>query len=171
MELEDVYPVTFGILVNWIYKQTLEEQIGWVDDQATLLDLWLLADRLLIPQLQNQALTLLENVRGLQNPEGRAIPSHMFRPIYDNTSEDSPLRKYIAATWHNGVLDLDDPEDQRRYPLELLLDYENKFHAWGKLSTPDALGMEELRQFLSVRRVAPRIAFERCSKSESCYKF
>lgn len=167
MELEDVYPVTFGILGNWLYKQTLEEEIGWVDDLATLLDLWLLADRFLVPRLQNQALTLLENVRGLKRPHGRPILVHMFKMIYDNASEDTPLRKYIAATWHNRVIDPDDPNDVSHYPPGLVLDYENRNNPWGTLSKYNAMGKDEMSRFF----VDETVVGSKNRKKTGCSKF
>lgn len=146
LELEDTCPESFGIFVNWLYKQRIEWPLGWVFDvRATLLNLWLLADRLVVPKLQNQALTFLENARGLKHTkhQGRALPVHMFYPVYDNTLKDSPLRKYIAATWNNGVIDPDDED----IPSELQVDILNTILSRGTLAKPAALSMEELKEF------------------------
>jgi hypothetical protein len=102
MDLEDIDPAVFALFVNWLYAQkVLSDQ---EDDQPSLphlISLWMLADRFLVPKLQNQALIAYDRTRVAlnQRPASRTV-GH----IYKNTSPDSLLRKYIiqilaSANW------------------------------------------------------------------------
>lgn len=57
MNLNDVHPEIFGVFVNWLYTQKIENAVD--KSLLTLKDLavlWNLADRFLIPILQNNAM-------------------------------------------------------------------------------------------------------------------
>ena len=60
MDLEDTEPHVFGTFVNWLYSQDIENAEGEVPDDATLVNLWLLADKCLVPKLQNQVMRALD---------------------------------------------------------------------------------------------------------------
>lgn len=59
MRLEDVDPVVFGLLVHWVYHQKfqlprVEGKEGKLSaDYEKLAELWILAQRMLMPALQN----------------------------------------------------------------------------------------------------------------------
>lgn len=57
-----------------------------------LFQLWVLADKLSVPQLQNFVLSVIYRVSDIWN----WIPSHCAKYTYDKTSHDSPLRKYLV---------------------------------------------------------------------------
>jgi len=99
----------FGLVVYYIYREVIEViPFTEGDSKATpneraandkpswhsLVSLWLLADYLQIPALQNLTIqTLYEK----QTRLGK-IPVHTFRELYENTASGSMLRKYFAET-------------------------------------------------------------------------
>ncbi|KAH8745771.1 hypothetical protein BGZ57DRAFT_1011378 [Hyaloscypha finlandica] len=52
----------FGIIANWMYTQDIVASSGEPPDLCTLAQVWILADRFLMPKLQNQAMTDLINL-------------------------------------------------------------------------------------------------------------
>jgi len=74
--LEDTNPDKFRVFVQWLYNQTLtyiycEEDVkiysedhstGCEKETISRIELWVLAEKLLIPQLQNKAMTLLQSI-------------------------------------------------------------------------------------------------------------
>jgi len=90
LQLEDVEGEIFGVFVNWLYTQTIEDEEAKVPSAHHLIQLWVLADRLLVPTLQNQALLVLDK----QRREG-CRPSLSYNFVYENTKDNSPLRLYI----------------------------------------------------------------------------
>jgi hypothetical protein len=85
---------TNQFLFNWIYRQVLEIDVPQGSQikgrkQFNIIPLWILADCLLIPSLQNQVIPLLYKVK-----KEHGCPSSLYAYIYDNTSDSSPLRKF-----------------------------------------------------------------------------
>jgi len=111
VELDHTEPEAFRHLMDWIYKQDIQsvaerqiEAIGAsVQDVAgEYMDLWILADYLLIPELQNLVLEKLsEHKPAVLCPD---VISH----VYSNTGEGSMLRKF--------ALDLSSTVDQDGVP-------------------------------------------------------
>jgi len=60
LDLEDTEPHVFGTFVNWLYSQNIENAEGEIPDDSTLVNLWLLADKCLVPKLQNQVIRNLD---------------------------------------------------------------------------------------------------------------
>ncbi len=61
MTLEDATPVAFGQFVRWCYTRHLNEYDGSELSVETLIDLWLLADKAMVPKLQNEAIWAINN--------------------------------------------------------------------------------------------------------------
>ncbi|KAH7403726.1 hypothetical protein BKA64DRAFT_707201 [Cadophora sp. MPI-SDFR-AT-0126] len=60
MSFDDVHPPTFGVFTNWLYTQALKTRAGDnLDDIWNLTELWILAQRFLMPKLQNQIMLRL----------------------------------------------------------------------------------------------------------------
>lgn len=96
------------LLVSWIYTQTLELKSDEPDSGDSgdvpalrrpktlkqeficLVKLWILADKLLMPRLQNAAMYEIETLR----QGGNIFPLSMMKYIYENTANESPLRDY-----------------------------------------------------------------------------
>ncbi|KAH7417491.1 hypothetical protein BKA64DRAFT_636849 [Cadophora sp. MPI-SDFR-AT-0126] len=121
--LDDVEEEVGSLLVNWLYSQDLvvesiekEENVPY--EAVHLVQLWVVADKLLIPQLQNlviQKLIKREKILGI-------IPIDTLTDLYKTTSKDSPLRLLLLHQcaclldpWHFSKF----PED---FPKEMLLE-------------------------------------------------
>ncbi|RDL36028.1 uncharacterized protein BP5553_06640 [Venustampulla echinocandica] len=119
LELENVFPSLFAIFVNWIYTQKIVADDNYAPTLFSLIQLWILADRLLVPKLQNKILGQLEIRRADNVPfSGETLAS-----FYNHTVTGSPLRRYLAAWCSNGIeckIKLADG-----YPQELLIDIFN----------------------------------------------
>lgn len=62
MKLDDVDAKTFGIFTNWLYTQDLMDGSGeYLIDIADLSQLWILAQRFLMPRMQNQVMRVLHS--------------------------------------------------------------------------------------------------------------
>jgi hypothetical protein len=99
--LEDTSEEVFRMLVQWMYgKQldliSLEGKVVIVKEDLTqdmhLAELWVLADRLGMPWLQNRILDHIDHIRRQTN----SMPTATFHYVYDNTASGSPLRKYFV---------------------------------------------------------------------------
>lgn len=76
LDLEDTEPHVFGTFVNWLYSQDIENAEGEVPDDSTLVNLWLLADRLLVPKLQNHVIrALARNDKPTETPTADRSPA------------------------------------------------------------------------------------------------
>lgn len=120
-KLDDTTNDTFTLFVQWIYKQTLEnptEASEISKHWAALTRLWVLAEKILIPHLQNQVLTNFDEYRkSIHNISTSEIPF-----IYENTKVGSPLRTLIVnhCAWYiKSSMFLDYPT---YFPQEMLLD-------------------------------------------------
>lgn len=117
MKLEDTCPEAFGIFVNWLYTQDIENNKGELPSCENLMNLWLLADLVLVPRLQNETIDKLDEARRLR---GR-LPSMLLARVYEHTTKGCPLRTYIIRTWPRKKIML----DEDRYPRGLLVDLVN----------------------------------------------
>ena len=85
--------------------------------------LWVLADKLLIPCLQNYAIDAIEEYRKTTGN----IATYAIPYIYENTSKNSPLRRFFVetCTWYlRGTCYKEWPND---FPKEMLLDLSAMF--------------------------------------------
>ncbi|KAH7333112.1 hypothetical protein BKA65DRAFT_40143 [Rhexocercosporidium sp. MPI-PUGE-AT-0058] len=121
VQLYEVMPETFGIFVNWLYTQEIMSEDGEAPDIRSLVHLWLLADRILVPSLQNQAIDLIEQTR--QQKGNDRLPSELFPIIYENTNADSALRLYVVRVCSAPYLA--QIKNAKNYPPQLLLDIVN----------------------------------------------
>lgn len=119
LDLEDVSPKVFEIFVNWLYTQTVFLPGSKLPQIQDLMNLWIFADRLLIPRLQNHTLEAIDRVR----LKSKTFPSSVFHHVYEYTDKGSPLRRYIVDVMSRGKANpLQYPE---RFPVELLVDIIN----------------------------------------------
>lgn len=86
-----LFPEVFGIVQGSLYKQTLTRATGEKPHTDELYQLWILADQLLMPRLQDQAMAEL-----VRNHEKRCTPLDGVTWIYKNTAQDSPLRRFLS---------------------------------------------------------------------------
>lgn len=79
------YPLAFGLLQEWMYSHKVTGR------SPLLVALWVLTDRLLMPQLQNATMAAIGQLNGSQ----AAMWDGLLPWTYENTSVDSELRAYI----------------------------------------------------------------------------
>jgi hypothetical protein len=101
--LEDTTEHAFRLLMQWMYSQKLvisaqrnpvSEDLGiWGKESHDLAMLWVLADKLGMPSLQNVALKAIDEISN----KYQLIATHTFFYIENNTAADSPLRRYTVA--------------------------------------------------------------------------
>jgi hypothetical protein len=101
---------TVLLLLEWLYHQTTTirtfsgdfisehetkdaKTVAYFHDQSALFQLWVVADKLSIPALQNSALSQLDKV--IKKSGLDIIFSVLF--VYANTSKRSELRRYLLA--------------------------------------------------------------------------
>ncbi|KAN0104363.1 hypothetical protein V8E51_010108 [Hyaloscypha variabilis] len=106
----------FGIFVNWLYTQGIENSKKGLPCCEALIDLWLLADLVLVPRLQNDAMEKLEEARLLR----KGLPTSVLTRAYNHTAKGSLLRRYIVRTWKNSKISGSD-----NYPCQFLVDLVN----------------------------------------------
>ncbi|KAH9212761.1 hypothetical protein DL95DRAFT_391069 [Leptodontidium sp. 2 PMI_412] len=121
VDLYEVKPEIFGIFVNWLYTQEIMSEDGEAPSVRSLVYLWLLADRILVSSLQNQAIDLIERTR--QQKGNDRLPSEIFPIIYDNTNANSGLRLYVVRVCSAPYLA--QIKNSKNYPPQFLLDIVN----------------------------------------------
>ncbi|KAH7360630.1 hypothetical protein BKA65DRAFT_189714 [Rhexocercosporidium sp. MPI-PUGE-AT-0058] len=118
MTIEDFdRPDAFGAIQSWMYTQNTD---GWKDEMGEEHDrklyfVWILADRLIMPKLQNQVMNLLMDIR---------IFSLLWLGfIYKNTSPESKLRSFVSDRFATSI-NLRDKKTwlKAEVPVEFLLD-------------------------------------------------
>jgi hypothetical protein len=90
--LTDVDPEVFGLFVQWLYTKSLLNKYGQPAYQHRLIGLWVLAKRLFMAQLQNDAINMLDERRILEN----CIQVKSLRFVYENTEIGDALRRYLV---------------------------------------------------------------------------
>jgi hypothetical protein len=92
--------------------------VGGSWELSRLVDLWLLAEQLETPKLQNQIMYYI-----LQKPlTSYRISSKCIKTIYENTERGSPLRRVVADEVRNGRLKLGtDREDYHQINMDYLV--------------------------------------------------
>lgn len=98
----------FGILVDWIYTQKIEDGEGNIPDNENLIDLWKLAENLGSPKLQNSCMEAINELAAFPVAEDEV--SDLFQHLYQNTAAGSGLRRYfvdIASTRMQRIRNLD----------------------------------------------------------------
>jgi hypothetical protein len=99
MRLEDVEVEPFGMLVHWLYTQSLSDCVKETDNQTQLLQLgklWTLAGRCLIPRLQNTVMDHLPNMLRNLNPGKHSQVQELINHVYKTSKESTPLKKLVV---------------------------------------------------------------------------
>ncbi|CZR58478.1 uncharacterized protein PAC_08370 [Phialocephala subalpina] len=124
MNLEDTNPLAFGIFVTWLYTQqicrdsedVMKNDITWY---SILIDLWILADTVLVPRLQNKILEEID----IHRTATKRIPRLLYHQIYNGTSAESPLRLYLIDYCVNSPRETAEVDS---HPPQLLVDIINE---------------------------------------------
>jgi hypothetical protein len=143
-KLEDTTPCAFRFLLQWIYSEKLtiifeqdeetqramqateppyydrglivDGSFASVELQA-LAEAWILADKLIIPKLQNAVMNKLYFIA-----MKKGFPTGCFNYVYANTQDGSPLRKilinFIAQLVQDGFI----KKSSKAFPHQLLID-------------------------------------------------
>lgn len=98
------------IFANWLYTQTINFDVGLHHQRkrghgcearfkgGCLAKLWVLADQLLIPKLQNEAMRCLHSISASDDDED-LLPVDVCHWVYENTSKCSHLRAWFVETF------------------------------------------------------------------------
>jgi hypothetical protein len=125
--LKDTTEGTFRLFVQWLYYQQLEllqlqgddvDNNIANDEDKSLFGLWILADKLGAPHLQNQA---IESIKEICEKSG-AISTMHFHYIYDNTSAGSLLRRYMVDECRQSLPREAYIDDPHKFPHEFLIE-------------------------------------------------
>jgi len=102
MRLDDVDPVVFGFVVEWIYTRAFEDESAL--DYVQALKLWILADRLLMPALQNKVMDTIVTIHNTPYFDGFLGSPGIwcFNLIY-NTKCKTMLKKVTAEKFAFGT--------------------------------------------------------------------
>ncbi|PMD39701.1 hypothetical protein L207DRAFT_583559 [Hyaloscypha variabilis F] len=115
--LEDVEAGVFRLMLQWLYGQKIEYYLtqaeanslrtpqhteeqrklvyGKIEErQRLLVRLWVLAEMLMLPRLQNLVVDELDSI---QRDWKNSFPWRCLNYVYANTAEYSPLRRLILA--------------------------------------------------------------------------
>ncbi|KAL2068338.1 hypothetical protein VTL71DRAFT_16436 [Oculimacula yallundae] len=131
--LQDISPDAFRMLVNWFYTQNLvihkhsdapDEDFAEVErlvseQDMNLIQIWLIADRLLIPRLQNIIANDISSTWSIFRFTN-SVPWMAY--AYEHTNPDSPLRHLVVDCCIYKIKDVVSAEHQDEMPRELLLD-------------------------------------------------
>jgi hypothetical protein len=82
----------FGLFIQWIYTQSLLNKYGQPSFQHRLLGLWVLAKKLGMPGLQNDAIGMLEMRRRLEG----CVQTKSLYYVYQYTTTGDGLRRYLV---------------------------------------------------------------------------
>jgi hypothetical protein len=112
----------FKLFVKWLYTQDIaEEEMDLLNgDNTNLVDAWILADRFIVPQLQNQLLWSMSSRRG-------KVSFESFIRAYEKTAPGSKLCSYIIDRMTYDIITNPDhrPIEEgfsKRFPREMLDD-------------------------------------------------
>jgi hypothetical protein len=117
VELEDAPPAAFNMFVNWLYTQDIVDGELDLPDSNNLIDLWILADRFIVPRLQNQAMELILDKK--MRAGHISVKTHIR--AYENTARGSKLRSILVDRRLNSMLVSTRPAHQCQWPpVEML---------------------------------------------------
>ena len=109
-KMDDTTEGTFQLFVQWHYTQSISRDVNVTnhvdmqDAMLSLLELWVLADKLLIPTLQNYVMFWI-NEHMVKCHDNGIKAGCFFIYTWENTAEGSPLRRYFldVAAWREGL--------------------------------------------------------------------
>jgi hypothetical protein len=123
--LEDTRERTVSLLVQWIYNNdtyVTDDDVGYVD----LVALWILADKLCMPQLQNKVIDKLSKRTPKSGSQRAMIAS--LEMIYNQTESKSQLQKFAVEICALHVTPDDIRETPELFPVEFLVDYADRLY-------------------------------------------
>jgi hypothetical protein len=132
MRLDDVDPVVFGFVVEWIYTQDFKDRSALQYIEA--LKLWILADRLLIPALQNKAMDVIVTIYNTLYVHGICLQhsgTWCVNLVY-NTKCETMLKKVTAEKFAFGIssdlLEEWRPVLPQEMAMDIMMAYSRQYH-------------------------------------------
>ena len=112
VDLPDDNPAVFEILVYWLYTQKIDDAICYIYSASItmLVRLYVLADKLGIPQLKNMSIDAFVETGETR----RKFPSEsVVAEVWKTTMPGSPLRQVCVDFWgwDSGPVHYDSPEE------------------------------------------------------------
>lgn len=140
----------------WAYQRTLlegDDKVKVMSEihQGEWINLWLLADLLGAPRLQNNVILCLEEYR--HQKLLKPLKGSFLQQIYEATTTCSALRRYLVDTWDN-VLQVDDVST---YPSALLVALVNANRT--SIKNEDGILQVDPRQYFVDDRIQQHIPF------------
>lgn len=126
-KIDDVTPATFTLFVQWLYTQNVvhnpitEDVSGAINQHwHSLIHLWVLAEKLMVPRLQNITINAIEKFR----KSSLTLPLNEFDYVYENTDTGSPLRRILVEQCIRFLEKdvLKDTEMNKPLPRDMLVD-------------------------------------------------
>ncbi|KAK0123644.1 hypothetical protein ONS95_008658 [Cadophora gregata] len=113
--LQDVDMEVFCLFVNWLYMERVINKRDEPPFQQRTMGLYVIAKRLQMPRLANDAIDALEARRRMEGD----IQTKAFHSVYDNTEDGDPLRRYITDVCMHFKPHISERHKKERYPDEL----------------------------------------------------
>jgi hypothetical protein len=137
MRLDDVDHVVFGFVVEWIYTQDFRDRGALQYIEA--LKLWILADRLLIPALQNKAMDVIVTIYNTLYVHGLRLQDSgtwCLNLVY-NTKCETMLKKVTAEKFAFGIssdwLEEWTPVLPQEMATDIMIAYSRQYHGLGDI--------------------------------------
>lgn len=124
-QLEENTVDAVRFLVQWLYSQSIDvDQLESkeltpseiTNEDHSLAELWVLADKLLLPRLQNLCIQMIEGVR----KQIDVVATPTLKYIWENTASDSPLRRLMLDQCL-GLTPRTFTLNSNEYPQEMLI--------------------------------------------------
>ena len=123
--LKEPSEITGRLLVHWLYFQQLDiidhddwELNGDSDEDLALMQLWILADKLIIPRLQNEVTRKMHQLA----LDEKYVPRNSLPYLYENTPKDSLLRRFVVDLCACYMKPETYSEEHEEFPKEMLLE-------------------------------------------------
>lgn len=128
--LVDTTARAFELLVQWLYSQKLvlvqledrqmteEDEEDQADEDCGLVELWVLAEKLKLPKLQDLVIDSIEKIR----IKVEMVPSHTVKYVYEHTEPGSKLRKFFLDCCAVDMGSIMLSETAQHYPWTFLID-------------------------------------------------
>lgn len=119
IELPDVEPAAFELLVKWLYQGKIDDvsnipmERKW-DYAEACQNLYLLCDKIQLCQLKNIA---IDQFRKGCHEAGLVPAPEEMKPIYDKTPPSSPFRKLVSRMAARQIMDPASDKDVTSYRL------------------------------------------------------
>ncbi|KAG4443028.1 hypothetical protein IFR05_001482 [Cadophora sp. M221] len=129
-KLEDINEETFALFMQWIYTQKIELHVDSDGklNAGILPPLWVLAEKLIMPRLQNATINLIDSV----NLRSALIDTDSLAYIYENTTTGSPLRKMFVQAICGRMAPDHFYTSSNHFPVAALIDVAHELRSFAR---------------------------------------